>query len=242
MESKANQTYFSRRDMLLKAGGGFGALALAGILAEDGVPANPQAPTPNPQSINPLAPRRPHYPATAKSVIFLFMEGGPSHIDLFDPKPELNRLAGQRLPTSFRPVITSMGESDAPLLASRRRWARHGESGLWVSDWLPHTARHADDLAVIRSCWADGLNHSNGVCQMNTGSTLAGRPSLGSWVTYGLGTVNENLPAFVVMQDNPSSVVNGPRNWGAGFMPAVYQGTRFQAGTEPIPYLNPPAG
>src|SRR5581483_7564128 len=137
MESKANQTYFSRRDMLLKAGGGFGALALAGILAEDGVPANPQAPTPNPQSINPLAPRRPHYPATAKSVIFLFMEGGPSHIDLFDPKPELNRLAGRPLPESFGTVITSMGEIGSPLLGSRRTWKQHGQSGLWISDWLP---------------------------------------------------------------------------------------------------------
>jgi hypothetical protein len=133
-----------------------------------------------------------------------------------------------------------MGEYNAPLLASPRKWKQHGRSGLWVSDWLPHLAECADDLAVIRSCWADGINHSTGVCQMNTGSILAGRPSLGAWTTYGLGTVNENLPAFVVMQDNPASVINGPRNWGAGFMPAVYQGTRIQAGSEPIPNLNPP--
>jgi hypothetical protein len=218
--------------LLLRGGAGFGALALSYLLRAH--PLFAQAP-------NPLAARPPHFAPRARSVIFLFMEGGPSHIDLFDPKPALNRLAGQKLPSSFRPVITSMGETDAPLLASRRRWAQHGQSGLWVSDWLPHMARRADDLAVIRSCWADGLNHSNGVCQMNTGSTLAGRPSLGSWVTYGLGSVNSNLPAFVVLQDNPSSVVNGPRNWGAGFMPALYQGTRFQAGTEPIPFLNPPA-
>jgi hypothetical protein len=135
-----------------------------------------------------------------------------------------------------------MGEIDSPLLASRRRWARHGESGLWVSDWLPHTATCADDLAVIRSCVADGLNHSTGVCQMNTCSTLAGRPSLGSWVSYGLGTENQNLPAFVVLQDTPATVTNGPRNWGTGFMPAAYQGIRFQAGREPIPNLHPPAG
>jgi hypothetical protein len=223
----------TRRDLLLRGGAGFGALALSYLLRD-----NPLFAQAAPQ---PLAARPPQFPARAERVIFLFMEGGPSHIDLFDPKPELQRLAGQKLPSSFRPVITSMGESDAPLLASRRRWAQHGQSGLWISNWLPHMATCADDLAVIRSCWADGLNHSNGVCQMNTGSTQAGRPSLGSWVTYGLGTVNSNLPAFVVMQDNPSSVVNGPRNWGAGFMPAVYQGTRFQAGTEPIPFLNPPA-
>ena len=120
--------------------------------------------------------------------------------------------------------------------------ARHGKSGLWVSDWYPHVARCADDLAVLRSCVSDGINHSGGVCQMNTGSTLAGRPSLGSWVTYGLGTENANLPAFVVLQDNPATVVNGPRNWGAGFMPAVYQGIRLQASSEPIPNLATPPG
>jgi hypothetical protein len=175
-------------------------------------------------------------------VIFLFMEGGPSHIDLFDPKPLLNRLAGQPLPPSFGKVITAMGEARSPLLASRRKWKQHGESGMWVSDWLPETAELADDLAVIRSCWADGINHSSGVCQMNTGSILGGRPSLGSWATYGLGTENQNLPAFVVMQDTAASVVNGPRNWSAGFMPALYQGVRIQGGTEPIPNLNTPEG
>jgi hypothetical protein len=113
---------------------------------------------------------------------------------------------------------------------------------LWVSDWYPHVATCADDLAVIRSLWGNGLNHSNGVCQMNTGSTIAGRPSLGAWVTYGLGSENQNLPAFVVVQDNAAQVSNGPRNWGAGFMPAVYQGTRFQQGAEPIANLNPPPG
>jgi hypothetical protein len=230
--------HLTRRDALLKGGAGFGAVALSYLLRDNPLFANqPARPAPNP-----LAPRRPQLPARAKSVIFLFMEGGPSHIDLFDPKPLLNRLAGQRLPASFRPVITPMGEGDAPLLASRRKWGRHGASGLWVSDWYPHVATCADDIAVIRSCWANGLNHSNGVCQMNTGSTVAGRPSLGAWVTYGLGTENQNLPAFVVIQDNAAQVSNGARNWGAGFMPAVYQGTRFQQGSEPIANLNPPPG
>jgi len=181
-------------------------------------------------------------PPKAKSVIFLFMEGGPSHLDLFDPKPKLNELAGQRLPESFGKIITAMGEASSPLLGSSRVWKQNGQSGIWVSDWLPEIATCADDLAVIRSCWADGINHSAGVCQMNTGSILAGRPSLGSWACYGLGTENQNLPAFVVMQDTATSVVNGPRNWGGGFMPAVYQGTRIQAGSEPIPNLNPPEG
>jgi hypothetical protein len=216
----------TRRDFLLRGGAGFGALALSHLLKDDplfaGELAKPQA-------------------AKARSVIFLFMEGGPSHIDLFDPKPLLNQLAGQPLPASLGNVITAMGEAHAPLLASKRQWKRHGQSGLWVSDWLPHIAGCADDLAVIRSCWADGINHSAGVCQMNTGSTLAGRPSLGSWVSYGLGTENQNLPAFVVLQDNASQVVNGPRNWGAGFMPAVYQGVRLRGEGEPIPNLNPPA-
>src|SRR3954469_13036250 len=215
----------SRRDFLLRGGAGFGALALTWLLQDNPLFA---AGVENPATA--LLPKKPHFPPRAKSVIFLYMEGGPSHLDLFDPKPKLNELAGQKLPESFGKVLTAMGESASPLLGSPRVWKQHGQSGIWVSDWLPETAQCVDDIAVIRSCWADGINHSAGVCQMNTGSILAGRPSLGSWVTYGLGTENENLPAFVVMQDNPAQVTNGPRNWGAGFMPAAYQGTRLQSG------------
>lgn len=228
----------SRRDFILRGGAGFGALALIDLLR--GTPL--QAALAAPATGNPLAPKRGHHSAKAKSVIFLFMEGGPSHIDLFDPKPLLAQLHGKPIPPSFGRVITAMGEFDSPILASRRTFKQYGQSGLWVSDWLPHTAEMADDLAVIRSCYADGINHSSGVCQMNTGSILAGRPSLGAWTSYGLGTENQNLPAFVVMQDNAASVVNGPRNWGSGFMPAVYQGTRITAGSEPIADLNPPKG
>lgn len=226
-----------RRAFLLHGGGGFAGLAASVVLAGSrAVRAASDGPT--------VAAEKglSHFPATAKSVIFLFMEGGPSHIDLFDPKPLLNSMAGQQLPQSFGEVITPMGESRSPLLASRRRWRQHGESGTWVSDWLPETAGCVDDIAVIRSCWADGINHSSGVCQMNTCSLIGGRPSLGSWVSYGLGTENSNLPAYVVMQDNKSSVVNGPRNWGAGFMPAMYQGVRLQDGSDPIPNLTPPEG
>ena len=217
--------------MLIRGGGGFGALALAAMLEGDSKVYGGL-----------YEPRKPHRPAKAKSVIFLFMEGGPSHIDLFDPKPLLNELAGQKLPSSFMKVITAMGESNAPLLASKRKWKQHGESGLWISDWLPHLTKHADDLAVIRSCWGNGINHAGGVCQMNTGSPIAGRPSLGSWVTYGLGTENQSLPAFVVMQDRSSQIVNGVRMWGTGFMPAVYQGTQLNSGPRPIDNLDPPAG
>ena len=231
---------FTRREMLLSSGAGFGALAL-GYLLQDKLAAQPGPARGSARPNNPLSAKQSHFAAKAKSVIFCFMEGGPSHIDTFDPKPLVNRLAGQRIPDSFRPVITPMGEFYSPILPSRRRWAQHGQSGLWVSDWLPNIATCADDIAVIRSCWANGLNHSNGVSQMNTGSIVGGRPSLGCWVTYGLGTENENLPAFVVMQDNAASVNNGPRNWGTGFMPAVYQGTRINPTSEPINHLNPPA-
>ncbi len=221
---------FTRRDMLVKGGAGFGALALAHLLPDQLLGASKSGTL-----------GRPHHAARATSIIFLFMEGGPSHIDLFDPKPKLTELAGSPLPSSFKPVITPMGEYDAPLLASKRKWKQHGQAGLWISDWLPHVAECADDLAVIRSCWGNGLNHSNGVCQMNTGSILAGRPSLGSWVSYGLGTENQNMPTFVVMEDNVGQVINGPRNWGAGFMPAVYQGTALMGGRQPIQHLETPS-
>ena len=229
--------FLSRRDMLRRAGAGFGSLALTSLLTNEGLLAATPSLNPEPRTLNPSSVRPPHVSPKAKSVIFLFMEGGPSHIDTFDPKPELNKLAGQQLPKSYKPVILPMGENDAPLMGSQRKFTQHGEGGLWVSDWLPNLATCADDLCVVRSLHSDGLNHSGGVCQMNTGSILAGRPSLGAWVNYGLGTENDSLPAFVVMEDDPGKVTNGPRNWGAGFMPAVYQGTALESGDEPIKYL-----
>ncbi|MEW4569765.1 DUF1501 domain-containing protein [Tautonia sp. JC769] len=228
----------SRRDMLLRGGAGFGALGLSYLLGGASASARGDGPTLLPDA---SAWKRPD--GGAKSVIFLFMEGGPSQIDTFDPKPEVNRFAGQPLPSSIKRVILPMGEMESPLLASHRTWSRRGECGMWVSDWLPHIGECADDLVVVRSCISDGLNHVNGVCQMNTGSIRGGRPSLGSWVTYGLGTENENLPSYVVLQDNErATVAGGPRNWGAGFMPAVYQGTKLASGDEPIPDLLPPDG
>lgn len=224
--------------MLLSAGLGFGGLALAHLIPES-LTAADLAPGSRPQV--PIKPQ-PHHAPRAKSAIFLFMEGGPSHLDSFDPKPALEKYAGKPLPPSFKPVVLAMGENDAPIMPSKRKWQQHGEGGLWISDWLPHTAGCADDLCVIRSCWTNGLNHSGGVCQMNTGTPIAGRPSLGAWVSYGLGTENENLPAFVVMEDTPGQVVNGPRNWSAGFMPAGYQGTALLPGDEPIKFLASPKG
>ena len=226
----------TRREMLARGGAGFGALALSSMLGRSVASASDlDALRPDPGAWR--------VPSPVRSVIFLFMEGGPSQIDTFDPKPEVNRRAGEPLPSSIKRVILPMGEMESPLLASKRSWKRAGESGLWVSDWLPKTAECIDDLVVIRSCISDGLNHVNGVCQMNTGSIRGGRPSLGSWATYGLGTENQDLPAYVVLQDNEHALVaGGPRNWGTGFMPAVHQGTRLSGGLEPIPNLGTPEG
>src|SRR5262249_15932737 len=155
---------------------------------------------------DPLEGKQPHHRPMAKSVIWLFMEGGPSHVDLFDPKPELQKLSAQPMPESFGRPITAMGTANNTLMGTKRQWKQHGQSGLWVSDWYPHIARHADELAVIRSCKADGLNHVGSACQMNTGDILAGRPSMGAWVTYGLGAANRNLPTFVIMLDEREPV------------------------------------
>ncbi len=233
----------TRRDWLGHAGLGFGMLPLMSLLqTQSRGAAQARGAAAGGLATGPGKPHAAHGLGRAKSVIFLFMEGGPSHLDLLDPKPLLNRLAGQRLPESFGIPITSMGEIRSPLLASQRKWARHGQGGTWMSDWIPNIAACADDITVVRSCHADGINHSSGVCQMNTGSILGGRPSLGSWVSYGLGSESDNLPAFVVLQDGKGPVVNGPRNWSAGFMPAVYQGTRLEQGKEPIQNLYSPQG
>ena len=217
----------SRRDFLRNAGSGLGALALASML---------EAET---KSTDPLAPKQPHFKPTAKRVIWCFIEGGPSHLDLFDPKPLLQKLAGQPMPASFGKVVTAMGTASNTLMPDKRQWQQHGQSGIWVSDWLPETAKHVDDMTVFRACWADGLNHVGSVCQMNTCSILAGRPSLGSWVMYGLGSANQNLPTFVVLTD-AGEVLGGPKNWSSGFLPATYQGTQFRNTGAPILDLNPP--
>jgi len=225
----------SRRDFLTNAGSGLGAIALSSMLVADGLLPKAAGAT----TADPLRPKQPHFKPTAKSVIWLFMEGGPSHIDLFDPKPELERLAGQPMPASFGKVMTAMGTGNNTLMPAKRKWAQHGQSGIWVSDWYPEIANHVDDMTVFRACWADGLNHVGSVCQMNTCSILAGRPALGAWVTYGLGSANQNLPSFVVLTD-AAEVVGGPKNWSAGFLPATYQGTQLRNEGAPILYLIPP--
>ena len=229
----------SRRDFLVRAGAGFGHVALMALAANvaRASGAGPAA------AGNVLVPRQSHYRPTAKSVIWCFLDGGPSHIDLFDPKPELEKLAGEPLPDSFERPLTAMGKTAfTPLMATKRKFAQHGNSGIWVSDWYPHIATCVDEIAVIRSCHADGLNHVGSVCQMNTGSILGGRPSLGAWCLYGLGSESEDLPGYVVLTDSARNPPGGNRNWGTGFMAAAYQGTKFRDGKLPILHLAPPEG
>jgi len=223
----------SRREFLEKAGLGFGMLAAGYLLERD---AKAAAPAP---ARNPLAPKPPQLPATARSVIFLFMHGGPSHVDTFDPKPLLGKLDGQPTPPSFGKVdfqFTDMTKS--PLLGSERRFQKRGQSGLEVSDLFEHTAAFADELAVIRSCYHDGFTHVTGQNWMNTGWARVGRPSVGSWVVYGLGSENENLPAFLVMLDG--GIKAGSPAYGSGFLPAMYQGTVLRTVGAPILNVNRP--
>jgi len=220
----------NRREFLTRAGAGFGALALLSILERDMTAG--EMPKPG----NPLRAREPHFSPKAKSVIFCFMDGGPSHIDLFEPKPLLNKYAGSPLPDSFERPMTAMGvTAHSPLLASKRTFRQYGESGHWVCDWLPEIAGCVDDIAMIHSVTADGQTHVGGVTQMNTGEILLGRPSLGAWCLYGLGSECDNLPGLVVLTDDPTNdPPGGKNNWGTGFMPATYAGTKFAEGKTPI--------
>lgn len=219
----------SRREFFEQAGSGLGSIALAALMQDQAK----AAASPDPSVAKP-----PHHKPKAKSVIWLFMEGGPSHVDLFDPKPKLNELNGQPMPESFGKPITAMGTASNSIMGSPRKWRQHGKSGLWVSDWYPHIAQHVDDMTVLRSCWANGLNHVGSVCQMNTGDILAGRPSMGAWVNYGLGSANKNLPTFTILLDDKEPV-GGPKNWSSGFLPATFQGTQFRQGDVPILNLKP---
>ena len=230
-----------RREFLLRAGSGLGSVALAAMLhgerqvhAESGGSLRSTPATP-------LAAATPHFAARAKRVIWLFMHGGPSHVDLFDPKPDLIKYAGQPLPDSFGDVMTRRKVAKNPLLGPILPFRPRGASGLEISDFLPHTAELADDLCVIRSCHGNSVNHPQSVYQMNTGSILLGRPCLGSWVSYGLGTENQDLPAFVVLPDPGGGLKGGPPAWGSGYLPATYQGTVFRAGKTPIVNLHPPS-
>ena len=214
---------------------GFGAIALAALLGEEGLLADEKP-------LDPLAPRKPHFEPSAKRVIFLFMSGGPSHVDTFDPKPELTRLHGEKLPDSFGPVKTRRGVDKNKLLASKRTFKKHGKSGIEVSDWFPHIGASIDNICLLRGCHGDSVTHPESVYLMNTGSILMGRPSLGAWVSYGLGTENRNMPAFVVLPDPGGWPKGGAPAWGNGYIPAAYQGTVVKGGQAPIEHLATPAG
>src|SRR5262245_39185156 len=227
-----------RRSFLRNAGCGFGAVALAAMLHEDGLLAEEDLPRP----VDPLAPKKPHFEPKAKRVIFMFMSGGPSHVDTFDPKPELTKLHGQPLPVSFGPVKTRRGVDKNKLLASQRTFKKHGKSGIEVSDWFPHIGATIDDICLLRGCYGDSVTHPESVYLMNTGSILMGRPSLGAWVSYGLGSENHNMPAFVVLPDPGGWPKGGSPAWGGGYLPAAYQGTVVKGGRAPIEHLATPPG
>jgi hypothetical protein len=225
----------SRREFLWQAGGGFGALALSALLARDIHAANPP-------STNPLAVKPAHFPARAKACIFMFMVGGPSHIDLFDPKPELAKRHGQPLPASFGKPVSQFTKGDTPLLASTRKFRKHGRSEMDVSDLMRHLAGCVDDIAFLRACWCTSTIHAPAMYELHSGRVNMGYPSLGSWVTYGLGSVSDNLPAYCVMTQPEGTPEGGAPCWGAGFLPTVYQGTLLRRGSSPILNLKPPAG
>jgi hypothetical protein len=231
----------TRREFIWQAGGGFVGTALTWMLAQDGFLPRAAASDSPPQGL--MSPRPAHFAPKAKSCIFLFMYGGPSHMDLFDPKPELAKRNGQPMPNLENdPRFDAKRTSGHPLLAGLFKFNKHGQSGIEISEVFPKLAECVDDMAIIRSCHADSFAHGSGLLQMNTGMLRQGFPSLGSWVTYGLGTVNQNLPAYVVMLDHRGGPIGGAPNWGAGFMPAGLQGTQFRTSGDPIIDLSPRAG
>lgn len=227
----------TRRQSLWQMGGGFAGLAMTALLESEGFFQKiGYAAAP---STNPLAPRESHFPCKAKSCIFLLMNGGPSHIDTWDPKPELEKHAGQSMPAD-RKFINSAGRAIGKLAPAVRPFRPGGECGLPVSDFYPWTRRHADKLAVIRSCYTDTHAHGSALVQMNTGKPIIGRPSMGSWISYGLGSENQDLPGYVVMLDKRGGPIGGQPNWSSGFIPAAFQGTLFRSLGTPILDLSPP--
>ena len=222
----------SRREFLTKSANGFGALALPALLSQE-IAANPQ-------SNNPLAAKTPHFAPKAKAVIYLFMVGAPSQMETFDPKPVLDKLNGQPMPKSFGEVKGQFVKQGTPLLGSQWKFKKYGQSGADVSDLFPHVATCVDDIAFIRSCYADSFVHAPAMYQMLTSRVLSGHPSLGSWVTYGLGSVSENLPAYCVMTQPEGLPEGGSPMWSNGYLPTVFQGTQLRGGKTPILNLDLP--
>jgi hypothetical protein len=220
------QPIVNRRELLARAGGGMGLLALSSLLGEQSLRAN--------ETPSPLAPKPSHFPAKAKAVIWLFMEGGPSGVDVFDPKPELDKNNGKKID------INVFFGNPGPLMKSPFKFAQYGQSGASVCEKYTQVAKHVDDIAFIKSCYSESDNHVPALYQINTGIPRPGFPAAGSWVTYGLGSDNQNLPGYVVL-GNTQGVKGGPLNWGNGFLPATYQGTLFRSEGNPVLNLQRPS-
>ena len=224
------QNFTNRRDFLKKAGAGFGFLALADLLRGDGLLA---ADVESARALNPMAPLKPHFAPKAKSIIWLFMEGAPSSVDLFDPKPELTKRDGQKID------ISVFNGSPGPLMKSPFSFKQYGQSGAWVCEKYPNVAKHVDDFGFIKSLYSESVDHVPALYQINTGIPRPGFPSAGAWITYGLGSESQNLPGYVVL-GNSQGVKGGPLNWSAGFLPTSYQGTLFRSSGAPILNLTRP--
>jgi hypothetical protein len=236
----------TRRHFFAECGIGLGAMALA-TLAEPGRSLAGEPVAKRSPRGNPLAPRPGHFPARVRRVIYLFMAGGPSQLDLFDYKPELQKRHGEPLPESILAgkrfaFMDSFTKEPPKLLATRRAFRQHGQSGAWVSECLPHLANVVDELAFVKSVRTEPINHAPAKLFANTGTVQFGRPSMGSWVTYGIGSESNNLPGFVVLQSGPRGPRGGAPLWGSGMLPTAYQGVPFRNGPEPIVDLSRPAG
>jgi hypothetical protein len=232
----------TRRHFFGQCALGLGSMALASLLGGNEAPAAKEL-----RFANPLAPKQPHFPARAKNVIYLFMAGGPSQLELFDYKPKLQELNGKPIPDSYlkgkRFAFMDTFTKDVPkLLATRRRFARQSQCGTYVSNCLPHIAGIVDDITIVRSVVTDVFNHAPAKIFINTGSPQFGRPSMGSWVTYGIGSESQSLPGFVVLQSGPRGPRGGAANWASGFLPTTYQGVPFRSSGEPILNLSRPQG
>ncbi len=231
----------TRREFLWQAGAGFTGAALTGMLAEDGFLANQAVAADGATPFrNPLAPRKPHFEPKAKSVIFLFMYGGPSQVDTFDYKPKLYPLDGKTI--DVKTFGRGGHKNKGRVVGPKWKFKKYGQCGKMVSDLFPHVGECVDDIAFIHSMYAESPIHGSAMFMMNSGRLVSGSPCMGSWVTYGLGSVNENLPGHIVMLDPTGGPISGAKNWSSGFMPAQYQGTIFRSEGEPILNLKPPAG
>ena len=230
----------TRREFLWQMGNGFGGLALAGMLSADGFFAGRAQAATAGAFANPLVPRQPHFRPKAKAVIYLFMYGGPSQVDTFDYKPKLYPLDGKTI--QVKTFGRGGHRNEGRVVGPKWNFKQYGQCGKRISDLFPHIGRHVDDIAFIHSMYAESPLHGSALLMMNSGRILSGSPCMGSWVTYGLGSENENLPGFVVMLDPSGGPISGAKNWSSGFMPASYQGTLLRTTGEPILDLQPPSG